>query len=863
MVGETATLRVPASADSRVLITLESGSKVISAFWEQAKAGENTFSFKTTPEMAPTVYAHVSLIQPHNQLNNDLPIRMYGVTPISVEDPKTRIQPAIAMPKTLEPEQTFTVEVSEEKGQPMAYTVAIVDEGLLDLTNFKTPNPWDVFYAREALGVKTFDVYDYVLGAYGGSLERLFSIGGDGVDITPPVEKGAQRFKPVVIHAGPFYLEKGKKAKHEFKMPNYVGSVRAMVVAADKGAYGHAEQTVAVKKPLMLLATLPRVLSPGETLRLPVNVFAMEDGIGSVTVSVEESSGIMKWGGAKSQNVSFAKMGEKMAYFDVTVGERVGKAKFVIKAKNGKHSASHEIEIQVRNPNPYVAKVEQAVIEAGKDWNLAYEPLGMAGTNSVVLEVSSMPPLNLQNHLKYLLQYPYGCLEQTLSSGFPQLYVDRLLNLTEEQKKETAKNVQATVDKLRNFLTAEGAFSYWPGQSHINMWSDTYAGHFLLEAQKLGYNIPAGMIDRWKARQKQQAKLWDPKQNREGFYASHSNELAQAYRLYALALAKDPEMGAMNRLREQANLHPTAKWRLAAAYALAGQKEAAAKLLEGVGTDVPDYRELSGSFGSSLRDKAMILETLVQLGRKEDAAKLVRVLSDEVSRSAWYSTQEIGYTLIGIGKYVAAYPPASALKFQYQLGSQAATDAGADSPIMQVSLSAESGALKVKNTSNGILYARLISSGQPLIGKESSASENIRMEVSYKTVGGAPLDVSKIKQGMDFIAEVAVTHPNYPFSFTYHEMALDQVFPSGWEIINTRMDELEYFNNTSRPEYLDIRDDRVYTFFDLPPGKTQIYRVRLNAAYLGRFYLPAVSVQAMYDDQIHAHQAGKWIEVVL
>lgn len=863
-VGETATLRVPASAESRVLITLETGSKVIASYWEEAKAGENTFTFKTTPEMTPTVYAHVSLIQPHNQLNNDLPMRMYGVTPISVEDPNTRLQPSIAMPKTLEPEQTFTVEVSEEKGKSMAYTIAIVDEGLLDLTNFKTPNPWDVFYAREALGVKTFDMYDYVLGAYGGSLERLLSIGGDGAELNPPAaDQGAQRFKPVVLKAGPFNLQKGKKAKHTFTMPNYVGSVRAMVVAVKDGAYGSDEETVPVKKPLMLLATLPRVLSPGETLRLPVNVFAMEDGLSDVTVTVEESSGIVKWGGSKSQTLNFSKKGEKIAYFDVSVGNKTGKAKFTVRAKSAKHQASHEIELQVRNPNPFVTEVEEGMIEAGKEWTLAYQPSGMEGTNTTVLEVSSLPPLNLESHLKYLLQYPYGCLEQTLSSGFPQLYVDRLLKLNDDQKKEVAKNVQATVDHLRTFQTGEGGFSYWPGNAGINHWSNSYAGHFLLEAEALGYSLPAGMIDRWKTYERKIARTWDPKQNREGFYAAHSNELAQAYRLYTLALAKAPEMGAMNRLREQANLHPTAKWRLAAAYALAGQKEVAAKLLQGLSAEVAEYRELGGSFGSALRDRAMILETLVQLDRKEDAAKLVRALAQDVGKSQWYSTQEIGYTLLGIGKYSKAYPPASGLRFQYQQGSGAMTDAGANNPVMQVKLAPQKGNIKVKNTSDGLLYLRVISTGQPLAGEETTASANLQMVVSYLDTKGQPLDVAKLKQGTDFIAEVTVAHPNFPFTYPYYEMALHQVFPSGWEIINTRMDDLENLNNTSRPEYQDIRDDRVYTFFDLYPGKAQVFRIRLNAAYQGRYYLPAATCSAMYDNQIEATQAGRWVEVAL
>ncbi|MEO1626679.1 MAG: MG2 domain-containing protein, partial [Bacteroidota bacterium] len=275
--GEKVNLRIPTSDIGRALITIENGSQVLESYWKECKKGETNFEFYATPEMAPTVYAHVSLFQPHSQVKNDLPIRMYGVIPIHVEDPKTRLQPKLKMADVLEPEQTVKLEVSETEGRPMAYTIAMVDEGLLDLTRFKTPDPWNAFYAREALGVRTWDVYDHVLGAYGGQMDRLLSIGGDGANAAGDANSRANRFEPVVRHLGPFFLEKGKKASHEITLPNYVGSVRTMVVAADNGAYGKAEKTTAVRKPLMVLATLPRVLGPAEQLSMPINVFAMED----------------------------------------------------------------------------------------------------------------------------------------------------------------------------------------------------------------------------------------------------------------------------------------------------------------------------------------------------------------------------------------------------------------------------------------------------------------------------------------------------------------------------------------------------------------------------------------------------------
>ena len=154
--------------------------------------------------MAPNVYLHISLLQPHAQTVNDLPIRMYGVVPVLVTNKQTILQPQIKMPEVLRPETDFTVTVSEKNGKQMTYTLAIVDDGLLDLTNFKTPDPWNEFYAREALGIRTWDMYDDVLGASAGRYSSLFSTGGD--ETLKPADAKANRFKPVVKFIGPFYL---------------------------------------------------------------------------------------------------------------------------------------------------------------------------------------------------------------------------------------------------------------------------------------------------------------------------------------------------------------------------------------------------------------------------------------------------------------------------------------------------------------------------------------------------------------------------------------------------------------------------------------------------------------------------------
>ncbi len=862
-VGDNVELRIPSSKGGRALITIESGSKVLSSQWLDTKAEETVFNFKANPEMAPTVYAHVSMIQPHGQVKNDLPIRMYGVIPINVEDPDTRLKPVIKMADVLKPEEKVKIEIQEESGQPMAYTVAVVDEGLLDLTRFKTPNPWDVFYAREALGVKTWDVYDHVLGAYGGQLERVLSIGGDGEIAKEKGKPKANRFKPVVHHFGPFYLKKGEKAKHEFVMPNYVGSVRTMVVASNKGAYGSTEKTTPVKKPLMILATLPRVIGPGERLKVPVNVFAMEDKVKNVNISIKETTGLVKILGNSSRQISFNRTGDQLVNFEIEVPEKTGIAKFVVNAKGAGEKASQEIEIEVRNPNPYITNVYAGVLQSGVKWNKDFNLPGVEGTNSITLEVSNIPPINLGKRLYYLIRFPYGCVEQTTSSVFPQLYVGEMMEIDDVKKRDISYNIKAGIEKLRRFQNSGGGFSYWPGHTDANPWATTYAGHFLLEAKNQGYHVSDLMLSRWIKFQQRKAKSWTESTNERGYYRSN-NKLIQAYRLYTLALAGNPEFGAMNRLRESKNLPSTAKWRLAAAYALAGKPEVGTKIIENLTKVVENYTELSYTFGSQLRDQAMILEALIQLKDKQGAAEMAVEISQKLSSDYWYNTQAISYSLLAMGKFSKENRLADQLKFAYQVDGGALIDAGSQKSMIHIEIPTDqkvNRSVSVMNKNQGIIYSRLIVNGQPIVGDQTEAANHLSINVVYKTVNGKKLNPEKIPQGTDFIAEVSVTNPGTKGRY-YKEMALSQIFPSGWEITNTRMTNVTNFQNSAIPTYQDIRDDRVYSFFNIRSQKTQTYRVQLNAAYQGKYYLPSVSCEAMYDHTISARKKGKWVEVV-
>jgi len=850
--GETVKLSIPTPAEGRALISLESGTKIVDKFWIDTEKEETKCEFVTTDEMDPNVFIHVTLIQPYQTIKNDLPIRMYGVVPISVEDPASHLEPVIAMADVLKPETKAVIKVGEKNNKKMTYTLAIVDEGLLDLTNFKTPDPWNHFYAREALGVKTWDMYDYVLGAYADELDKLLAIGGDGDGLNKKGAK-ANRFEPMVRFLGPFETN-GKVNSHTIDIPNYVGSVRIMVIAGENTAYGHAEKTVPVRNPLMVLATLPRVVGPGESVTLPVNVFAMENQIKNVSITVSTNE-FFKIDGEKTQSLSFKKIGDQIANFKLTVAEKTGIGTVSILATSGKEKAKFDFEIDVRTPNAEQVKTVEKVLNSGESFSDAVEYFGITGTNKAYLEVSNFPSVDLGKRLDYLISYPHGCIEQTTSSVFPQLFLADLMELDATRKASIQTNINAGIERIKSFQTANGGFSYWPGDTYDNEWGTNYAGHFLIEAEQKGFSIPSGMKTNWINFQKKQAKGWSKaNQSVAGYYY---DDLTQAYRLFTLALAGKAEIGLMNRLRERSDLSLPARWRLAAAYKIAGQKEVALELIAGHGKSVPAYSELSYTYGSDLRDEAMIVETLVLLGMKTDAAIMAKEIADHLNNDEWMSTQTTAYSLLAVSKFLGSSKAETKLKFSYTVNGQAGTRNSAIS-MVSFELGEKSKDILVKNTGEGVLYVRLITKGIPISGDEQNVSKNLSISVNYYDMKNAKIDVTKMKQGTDFVAEIKVV--NSGVRGDLQELALVHIVPSGWEIHNSRMDEFSS-NKSSYFTYQDIRDDRLYTYFNLNSGKEKTFRVQLNSSYLGKFYLPGITVEAMYDNSIYARVKGQWVSV--
>ncbi|NLX81252.1 MAG: hypothetical protein GXZ03_06795 [Proteiniphilum sp.] len=857
-VGDKAVISIPGSANGNALVSIENSSGILLKEWVRTTAEEGaTLTINITKEMAPNFYIFVTLLQPHSQSDNDLPIRMYGVQNVSVDNKNSKLSPIIKMPDVLKPEQEFTISVSEKENKPMTYTIAIVDDGLLDLTAFKTPNAWGEFYAREALNMRTWDLYNRVIGANSGRFASMLSIGGD--EALKASDNNVNRFKSVVKFMGPYSIKAGETSSHKVTLPQYVGSVRTMVVAGGDGAYGSSEKTTEVKSSLMTLSTLPRVLGPNEEVWLPVNVFALESGVNKVQVSIK-TGGKLKPIGESTQTVSFTKAGDKVVYFKFKVDSTLGAEHVEIKSTTNGSTFTETIDIEIRNPIQPVVLTKSQLIDSEGTATLEMDVENINPNDWAKLELSRLPSVNFSKNINFLLDYPHACTEQIISQGFPLLYMEEFEALDEAKKKINSAKVNEIIRVVSSRQLSDGGFAYWSGNRYATEWVTTYAGHFLLEAKNRGYNVSDNVILRWVQFQKRMAQNWSYTTPYQGYYSISMTDLQQAYRLYALALSGNTEQGAMNRLREISDLSLQARWRLSAAYAIAGRSDVANELVFNVNDYVEEYSFNNASFGSASRDRAMILETYVLLDKIDKAMSIAPSVAESLS-SGYITTQTAAFGLVSMAKLAAKMGQGN-IDIDWKINGTAKERINTPKAIYQTDLEQNKKlSIELKNNSNAKLYALLTRSTQPLTDehiKPTSASFDI--SVRYVGVDNKSVNVGSIEQGKEFIAEVTVRN-GVEQSFT--DLALTQVFASGWEILNERVLDanVQTSPSVSNYTYRDIRDDRVLTYFNLGANETKTFRVRLQAAYKGRYYLPAVSCQAMYAPNEQARNSGMWVEV--
>ncbi|MDD2322524.1 MAG: alpha-2-macroglobulin family protein [Bacteroidales bacterium] len=843
-VGETACITFPGVEKGHAVITVENGTTIIQSNTISTSKGGNHFDFTLDKTMTPNVFVSVHLLQPHSHPENDLPLRMYGVLPVTVSDPETHLTPRIQMKDQLRSKEKTIVTVSEAQGRPMAYTLAVVDEGLLGLTRFLTPNPHRFFFAREALGVHTWDMYNEVMGAFTGNMASVFAIGGDE-NLVLQTNETIKRFKPVVRFYGPFELAAGASAAHSIQLPEYVGAVRVMVVAASGNAYGSAEKQVVVKDPLMVTATLPRTLAPNEEILLPVTVFAMHDKIQEVKVVVSAVGDVCI--SEPEQTLHFDAQGEKVVYFSLDCGVRQGPVQLKVTATSAGELATENIDIRLRNPNPFQTDLNTQLLKPGEETKLPVTFIGERSGASYRLEISAMPPLSVSRNLEYLMRYPHACAEQSVSAAFAQMLLPGLLSTSDSQFVNATQNVLDVIRRLRNYQTPQGGIALWPGMTVPDNWTSCYTAHFLLLASENGYVVPTslknGLLDFLAS------ATFARDRYRDAFFA-------ESYRLYVLALSGKPDYSAMNRLREN-KLNKPARLRLAAAYGLTGKTEAAMELLRGVSASDfvnMDYSAWNQYYMQRNTGIAMALETAILL--KDDAliADLAPEVAAQLSGYNSMNTHSTAWGLYAMWRLKAGDNTQGTIGYSYSYNGKEYAQHTMSAIVQETIVLEETHdtVLTFRNACDQKLFVNTIRTGQPLPGKEKTDKRNLLLSVTFQNAVDEPINPAAIQRGEDIRMIVTITHPG--LKAAYKHLALTIPVPGGWEILS--------LDPAPQADYFDIRDDKVYVYFPLAPEKSISFEVRLHAAYGGTYYLPAVVCEAMYDQSVYAAEEGQWVKVM-
>ena len=809
-VGEKATVYLPSADGGKALVELLNAGGVLQREWVETGKQDTPWNFTVTPEMAPNIYVQVTLLQPYGNTVNDLPLRLYGVQRVKVENPASHLEPVVQLPDVIHPEEPFTVKVTEKNGQPMTYTLAIVDEGLLDLTAFKTPDPWSHMYKYEALNVNTWDLYDKVIGAFSGKFSPLAAIGGDE-DALRSARKD-NRFNPVVLFQAPRTLKKGTDVL-KLQLPMYVGSVRVMLIAGHDGAYGNTEKTVPVQNPLMVVTSLPRVMGTGEDTQAVVNVFAMEDGVGETTVSVK-ADGPLSGGG--SQKVSFTAKGDQVLRFPMKAGTDEGISHITVTANGGGHKASETVALEVRNPNPLITTVERITLE----------PKASRKVKGNTVQLAGFPAVDVRELYLNMKNYPYNCTEQLNAKGLTLLHLMPILD--EADAAEAKALIPGVITQLYARQNTDGGFAYWSG-GPSDSWVSSMAGQFMSEAVKAGFEVSTGVVNAWKSYQQKMSQVFRVAGN------SVFSNLDEAYRLYTLAITGAPSLSGMNRLKEATEIGSQARWVLASAYALSGKGSLATALLDGNTREFPEYEPYNITYGSSLRDQLLAIDALALNGRVADA---LAIAGDIPSR--YFSTQESAFAALA---YHHLYQKVGGDGLHAKVGTK---EVGGKTSLVSVPISGET---TVQNLGSGNLFATVLNVTRAM-GRKAIAN-GISVEVKYVGENGAAINPAKLAQGTRFSAVVKVTGDAVR---AHSNLALTLGVPSGWEIVNDRMTG----GSTSDDgyDYKDIRDDKVLWYFGLPAARSKTFTVQLRAAYEGSYALPAVVCEAMYDPAVNASTAA-------
>ena len=897
-VGQTVTAKIKTPYRGKLLWTVET-DHVITTEWQNVTGAEASWSFKLA-EFAPNVYVTAFLVKdPHLESPDAfMPDRAYGVKSTRVMPIEYTQAVALATPKEIRSSSplSVTVDVGAPRGPTFA-VVAVVDEGILSLTDFKTPDPLAQLFAKRALGVDTYETLGWTMlhqpagtsSKTGGGDYEEDEEGGGALDAGR-----VQPVKPVALFSGVLPVPASGKLTIPFQVPTYRGQLRVMAITASPTQIGRAEAHVTVRDPLVLQVTFPRFVTQGDEMQIPVFMTNVSGGPLDVSIKLDSQvipiAGLVQPKGAPAP-LSFAgkdtgsiKLDDGRAdtlVFQAKATMPVGGAKLRVVAKvrgrAGTFEVADEVDIPFLPSGPKEKVVQKIKLVPGT-LDLAAQPAlqnWMQMSERTTFWLTSNPYGESFEHLRYLIRYPYGCIEQTTSATRPLLYVGSIIEQIDPElaQLKIEDMVLAGINRVLAMETPSGGFGYWPGSTEPVEWGTAYATHMLLDAKKAGYPVPEDRLKSvltWieqraaeRERGKPAAASWH-----------HYDEQAEAYLHYVLALAGKGKKARILQLIKNIPAHATGEqaedlYMLKAALYLAGDRRYAKDLKTVDASPVSRDRINSWSFYSDRRRRGLMLSTFFDLFGADPAGeplanRVAEMLTTERS-SYYYNTQELVWGITGLGKWVQA--TAGHGKASGTLAAGGATIAPRKTKLKtndktwSLARASEYGALTfdVPQQAAG-MWLVITSEGVRPNGEYQVGGNGLAVRRTYRDVGGNAIDLTKGDIELGDVAFVELEIENTTGQWIQNIALVDRL-PAGFEVENPRLGrgitaDWIVADEQWTVDFMNMRDDHLEAFGTLGPGvkRKLVYTVR--AVTSGTYTLPPVEAEAMYDPTLWARAKG-------
>ena len=867
-IGDDITVTFKSPSSGKAIINIESEKKLIQNEIIDLQEGKQNYTFKVTKDMYPGAYFNIIMLQDLKKKENDRELKLQGLRYFKVKNKDKIIPIEIINKKIYKDPKNVNITI---KGKPgISYTIAAVDVGVLNLTNFKTPDPYDYFTRKQRYQVGNYDNYKLILDFQKDPAFNIFKPGGgdaltnkrEGSLSKKPRFKIASQFKSGTINS------KGE-ANIVFDLGNYMGKIKFMVVGVDSDKLGKVDSTSEIRGDLVLLPGVPRSLAPEDQFESNLTIFVNEKFEDNAIVSLKTEGPIDIIGNNKYR-LDGSKVGEYNFDFNLKVLKSFGQGKLIYTVKDKDNIYTNKINIDVEPKLDSINYSESYIIEPNSEIDFITKKEAIKDSSTSKMIISKFPLNGLYGRLRYLIKYPYGCLEQTTSSIFPQLYVDNFMELSPKEKDEINENLEKGIERLEKFQLGNGSMSYWIGEDYTSEWGTNYAYFFLLSAIDKGYYVPEKMINKLRTYMIKTAN------------STREISLTNIQRLFLLALDKNENISAMNYYKQNSikDMSSLNKLLLASSYDLVGYKDVARSIYTTVDLDQIGYKDSYWrySFGSSTRDQSLALLALKTLGSLDEKNKFQEKILSILSSDQWLSTQGSAYALLAISKNIENSDN-KLRKYSYSLDSSTEERIfnGNNESISLDKIHGEK--IKIKNLGESKLYLSYYFEGVVDPSDQVEYSNELGLKVRYFTEDGKEIPLLEtLKKGQSIWAIYDISKTR---NSNYSELVFNQNIASGIEIENLRLqgDNLpKWLTNYSEYNldlrYMDIRDRRVSYFFDLIKGSYYHNKykrindfdhgyiiVKLNAVTKGNFYMPGATLKDMYHDEIGAGLKGFPIKV--